>query len=103
MPIRPFEHDSQEEKIHINAATLIVAAAEKSGLLREVAEALCYFNQQSRPTADCPACALRDVLADLFDDHICTPGEVIEAFYGEGVCPSPLSDAELAPYLKVEA
>jgi hypothetical protein len=92
----------QEEKIHISAAVLTVAAAGKSGLLREVAEALCSFDRlQSIPCCCDGPHALCDALADAFDDHICTPGIVMESYFGEGFVPS-FNDTELAPYLKVE-
>jgi len=88
---------AHDKKIHTSAAALIVAAAEKSGLLREVAEALYSFNH-ILPTPidncphDCPAEALCNALASEFDDHICTPGIVMESFFGEGFAPA-------APYI----
>jgi hypothetical protein len=46
---------------HDNAAALILAAAKQSGLLDEVAEALCFLDKD--PTqSDCGACEL---LSDL--------------------------------------
>jgi hypothetical protein len=85
-----------------NAAALIVAAAEKVGLLREVAEALCFFDKSAYPLFACRACALRDEIAEQLDDLICTPALVMENFHGEGFSPAPPSDAELEPYLKIE-
>ena len=87
------------EKAHNNAAALIVAAAEKAGLLREVAEALCFFDKSANPLC---ACALRDEIVEQLDDLICTPALVMESFHGEGFSPRPPSDAELEPYLKIE-
>lgn len=90
------------EKAHNNAAALIVEAAEKAGLLREMAEALCFFDKSANPLFGCGACALRDEIAEQLDDLICTPALVMESFHGEGFSPAPPSDAELEPYLKIE-
>jgi hypothetical protein len=87
-----------EDNIHTSAAALIIAAAEKSGLLREVAEALCCFNQYKRQGFLCGPCMLRDDLADEFDTHVCFAAGLLENFYGEGFTPF-FSDAEVAPYL----
>jgi hypothetical protein len=91
----------QEKKVRISAAALIVAAAEKSGLLREVAEALCFFDKHRGDVIPC-ACdgpdALLDALADAFDDHICESAIVVESFFGEGI-DVIVNDAEVAPYL----
>jgi hypothetical protein len=88
---------------YTNAAALIVAAAKKSGLLREVAEAIYCFDQHQIPTPSCSdgSEVLCDVLADLFDDYFTTPGSVLKAYFGNGFEPGPYSDAVLAPYLNV--
>jgi hypothetical protein len=40
---------------HTNAAALIIAAAEKSGLLKDVAEMLCAFDKGlAHPLHSCP-------------------------------------------------
>ncbi len=67
-----------------NAAALIVAAAQSSGLLREVVDALCFIAKHPDPEASCRACAILAELADAFDEHIATPATVIESYYGEG-------------------
>jgi hypothetical protein len=95
---------TNQEKIHAQAADVILAAAEQSGLLREVAEALCCFDRWPVPSHSPlngwhPSFVLRDTLAAAFDDHTCTPAVVMEDFYGEGFSPT-FSDAELAPYLR---
>jgi hypothetical protein len=41
---------SEEVKNHTNATALIVATAKKSGLLREVAEALYFIDKYPNPT-----------------------------------------------------
>jgi hypothetical protein len=84
---------------HINAIALIVAAAEKSGLLKEVAEVLCFDDQNPNPAGDCRACELYERLAEAFDDHTGLAAGVLESFHGEGFTISPYTDAELAPYL----
>ena len=85
------------------AAEVILAAAEKSGLLREVAEALCTFDQRIMPTSASARAAegLCRALASEFVD-ICTPGVVLECDFGEGFTPI-CSDADLAPYLERQA
>ncbi len=90
--------------LNTNAATLIVAAAKKAGLLGAVAEALCFINKHSLPAGECcdglcRACAVRDALADKFDESICTPAAVLEDFYGDGVAVGPFTKDEIAPYL----
>ena len=52
---------------HSNAAALIIAAAKQSGLLDEIARALCLCDKVPNPThMDCPACELLSDLADHF-------------------------------------
>ena len=89
-----------EEQIHTNAAALILSAAGKSGLLDEVAKALCFFNTTPNPSAGCRACALRDALVGAFDECICTPAIAVESFHGEGVSPPPFGAVELMSYVK---
>jgi hypothetical protein len=72
--------------IHTSAKALILEAAEKSGLLREVAELLWFANKHSSPPL---SRALLDRLTDAFDDHICLPAIVAEDLYGDGVDISP--------------
>jgi hypothetical protein len=76
--------------IHTNAKTLIIQAAEKSGLLREVAELLWFENKYGCPPLGCAAAELLNRLADAFDDHICMAGVVAEQLHGrEGLDISP--------------
>ena len=67
---------------HTSAAALIVAAAQKSGLLADVAEALCIVSKHPSPTSGCAACDILKRLADDFDEHVCTAGMLIEDRYG---------------------
>jgi hypothetical protein len=83
---------------HENAAALIVAAAKKSGLLNEVAEALCFIDKTSN-IFDCRACEIYERLAEAFDEHCCLAALTLESFHGEGICVGPYTDAELTPYL----
>jgi hypothetical protein len=65
---------------HSNAAAMIIAAAKKSGLLDDVAEALCFLDKN--PTqSDCGACELLDDLADAFDEHACFAIGTLSQFY----------------------
>jgi hypothetical protein len=82
----------------ITAAALLVAAADKSGLLASIAEALCFINKH--PDPDYRMRELQDALIDAFDGHVCLPAITLEDFYGEGFDVGPLGAAELAPYLK---
>jgi hypothetical protein len=54
--------------IHINAKALILEAAGKSGLLREVAELLWFANKQAL-VGPALVQALREQLTDAFDAH----------------------------------
>ena len=76
---------------HTNASLLIVTAAEKSGLLQEIAQALRYadkthYDQPDGTTARefCLACVLRERLIEAFDEHICLASLTLESFHGEG-------------------
>jgi hypothetical protein len=78
---------------HANAARLIVTAAEKSGLLQEIAQALRFVDQTHYEMPDgtvarefCFACELRTALIEAFeiDDHASLVSNLLEAFHGEG-------------------
>lgn len=69
---------------HIDPRLLIVEAAERSGLLKEVANLIWFANQHGSPGGLCPICALVDELTEAFDQHICTPAIVGEDMYGGG-------------------
>jgi hypothetical protein len=83
---------------HTNAAALIVAAAQKSGLLADVAEALCIVSKHPNPSFGCAACDILDKLADEFDEHVCTAGIVVENRYG-GI--PQVTDDEVAAFLGI--
>jgi hypothetical protein len=87
--------------IHDNAAALIVAAAKKSGLLEEVAEALCFIDKtpNSLDAAGCRACELYERLAEAFDEHCCLAQGVLATFHGDGVDTGSFTADELKPYL----
>jgi hypothetical protein len=95
---------------HTSAAMLIVTAAEKSGLLQEIAQALRYADKTHYDMPDgtvarefCFACALREELIDAFDEHICLASIVLESFHGEGFVPHEASEEEIAPYLGISS
>jgi hypothetical protein len=93
--------NENEKNYHTSAAAMVVAAAEKSGLLKEVAETLCFIdkNPGGPEAVMCRACMIRDDLAEAFDDHVCLPAITLEGIYGDGFGLDPYTDAELAPYL----
>ena len=71
---------------HTDPRLLILEAAERSGLLKEIAALIWFANKYGRPAGRCPQCELLDELVDAFDDHVCTPGIVGERVYvGGGV------------------
>ena len=80
---------------HDDPRELIIEAAERSGLLKEVAY-LIWFAKQYGTAPRCPICELVDELTEAFDDHICTPGIVGEHVYGDGHGGGP-SDIAPAP------
>jgi hypothetical protein len=88
-----------EEKFdfHNNAAALIVAAAQRSGLRRDVANALRCSQDVSRD-GSCLACGVLDQLTENFGEHCGSPGY---DFYGEGFCVTQYTDAELESFLHV--
>ena len=87
---------------HSNAAALIIAAAKKSGLLDEIAEALCFIDKTENPSFDCRACELLDDLAEAFDEHAALPGITLEKFHGDGAANIPrYTEEELKPYFSV--
>jgi hypothetical protein len=64
--------------IHHSAKALLLEAAEKSGLLREVASLLWWADKlqhapQEVKSGVCPACELLNQLTDAFDEHIAEP------------------------------
>jgi hypothetical protein len=80
------------------AAALIVSAAEKSGLLDDVAEALLFIDKRPIPEDD-RAGAIRDYFAGRFNEHICTPASIVEDFHGDGIAIGPFTKDEIAPFL----
>jgi hypothetical protein len=89
---------------HDNAAALIVAAAAKSGLLKEIGEALLFINKYPTLNGDCcncscRACELYERLAEAFDVHCCLAQGVLASFHGDGVDLDSFTADELAPYL----
>jgi hypothetical protein len=82
---------------HTNAALLIISAAEKSGLLQEIAQVLRHYDQThySEPPGTaarefCLPCALRDELIEAFEEL---------ADLGRQSDFQKASAEELAPYL----
>jgi hypothetical protein len=89
---------------HNNAAALIIVAAKQSGLLDEVARALCFIDRVPNPSFDCRACELLSDLADAFDDHV--GGDSLADGVGQFHGPSweglpQYSEEELRPYFTV--
>jgi hypothetical protein len=87
--------------IHTSAQALIIKAAEKSGLLREVAELLWFANKHRHPSGRCAVCELLDQLTEAFDDHTAMAGAAAENIYGEGLAiwPSPDEEHEAEAFL----
>jgi hypothetical protein len=88
-----------QHNYHKSAAGLIVAAAEKSGLLRNVAEALYWHDgfKSGEGPVQCLACGMLEELAEEFEN---LSGRCVGYdFYGEGFCIPPATDAEVASYL----
>jgi hypothetical protein len=70
--------------VHRNAKELI-EAAERSGILREVAELLWFANKHGwGPGGACAACELLDRLTDAFDEHVCLAGLVGDDVFNPG-------------------
>jgi hypothetical protein len=88
---------------HTNAAALIVAAAAKSGLLKDVAEVLCAFDKRTDVCCNlnCSACLLLENLVDAFDDHTCLAALTWEGLTSEGVEVPECSKEELAPFMAI--
>lgn len=96
------------ENFHTSAAVLIVTAAEKSGLLKEVAQALRYVDKTRYDQPDgtvarefCPTCALLEELVEAFDEHTCLAVNTLTRFYYESFNLPEFSEEELAPYLGI--
>ena len=94
------------KNFHDNAAVLILSAAEKSGLLQEIAQVLCYVDKTHYDEPDgtvarefCLPCALLADLAEAFDGHILLASCLLEDFHGEGFDPPEAAEEEVAPYL----
>jgi hypothetical protein len=96
-----------EISFHKNAAAMIVAAAEASGLLRQVANALrqnmeiAFADDRQNSSLTCLACGWGGVLEELaenFGEYCSLPGY---DFYGEGFCVTEYSDNELTLFLRL--
>lgn len=85
--------------LHTSARALILAAAEKSGLLRGVAEALAFAHKEGAPPFGCGPCELLGELTEAFDDHTGLPARTVASTYG---CASEavfVPDDEVRPFL----
>lgn len=69
---------------HTDPRLLILEAAERSGLLREIA-ALIWFRERHGTAGRCPQCELLEELTDALGEHICEPAIVGERVYGNGL------------------
>lgn len=84
---------------HVDPRELIVEAARRSGLLKEVANLIWFAEQQAAPTW-CPICILLDELTDAFDAHIGMSDTVGGQVYvnglegGQDISPAPGTEAE---------
>jgi hypothetical protein len=97
---------AEDNDIHNSAKALIIKAAEKSGLLEEVAGMLWWANKLEQDPQSpalccscgtCPACELLSDLTDAFDAHICCPGDAVErALSCEAIDPSPVTPEDKA-------
>ena len=90
--------EDQKFNFHNNAAALIIAAAERSGLLNIVANALYVSNEYTGSVSGCFACNVLDELTEHFDEHFFLPNS---DFYGEGVVLPDYTDEQLRSYLEV--
>jgi hypothetical protein len=93
---------NNKETMTMTATEVILAAAKKSGLLQEVAEALCLADEIANYNGSPVEPYQRAVVEDLtkgFDDHICTAAVAVEHVFGGPVNGGPYTDAQLAPYL----
>ena len=93
---------------HMSAAALILKAAEKSGLLKEVAEAIWFADKHrtelTRYRAHvCIPCEVLRALTEAFDVHTCLAGLTCESVLGiEGlaVFPPRGEEHEVISFLK---
>jgi hypothetical protein len=90
---------------YTNAAALIIAAAKQSGLLDEIANALCFIDKVPNPSFDCRACELLSALTDAFDKHVgddSLADDTVGQFHGEAWEGFPrYTEEELRPYFSV--
>ena len=91
---------------HVNAAALIIAAAEKSGLLDDVAQALWFISKNRKPLGeDCPACEILETLTNDFEQHGGAGSYVVDSIWGGGqehFCIKSFPEAGLAKFRGVE-
>ena len=86
---------------HTDPRLLILEAAKRSGLLREVAE-LVWFADRHGTAEWCPMCILIDELTDAFDAHIGMSATVGGHVYvnglegGQDISPAPGTEDEAA-------
>jgi hypothetical protein len=88
--------------VHQNAASLIIAAAIKSGFLDEVAQALCANSKY--PASDCPVCLqcmLVEELVAVFNDNIVLPENMLDCLW-EVYTPERFPEEIVAPFRGIE-
>ena len=84
----PMTNDGYNPKTdyHYNARQLVLEAAERSSLLKEVATLLWFAAKHGRGTGGaCAPCELLERLTDAFDDLVCTPAIVGESVFSPGL------------------
>jgi hypothetical protein len=98
------------ENFHTSAALLIVTAAEKSGLLQEIAQALHYadkthYDQPPGTVARefCLGCTLLDAMTAALDEHRGEAVMTLEGFYDKDFVFRDASEDEIAPYLGISS
>ena len=85
---------------HFDPREIILEAAERSGLLKEVAELVWFAGRHVSPVW-CPERVLIDELTAAFDAHIGMAGNVVVCVYGsdvEGVDISPVGTEDGAAF-----
>ena len=87
---------NREFNFHNNAIALLIRAAEQSGLLKQIADALHHSNND--PGGGCLACGVLEELTNGFSEHCGLPGY---DFFGEGFCIPPISDEDADPYMRI--
>jgi hypothetical protein len=97
------EESEMTNDYHTDPRALLIEAAERSGLLKEIAHLLWFVEKHNLETCcnggTCAPCELIAQLVEAFEEDVGSlPYILAEDIWGDGLDVSPHNDAELAEF-----